>query len=162
MGLNQRQLVLLTEVLAQQGDQSRIINGEQISRWCLDVDHEIGGSRVERGNSGPERFSFGEVGRLPHLFGMAIRGPVQKQLFLLPSGQIGKALRRRRTGKGVKTIAVKTGEADKGLLEFFTAHALDWIPPQAFDLSDDFHLSSLVYSKPGDIMGVRNDCRTPR
>ena len=51
-----------------------------------------------------------------------------------PAGEVLSGL------EGEKPIAVDAREADKDLPQRLAAHALHWVAPEAFDLTDDTHL----------------------
>src|SRR6266478_4302935 len=65
----------------------------------------------------------------------------QQHLVRLTPGQVGKAGRRGRALKGEQPVPIDSGKTGKDFRQFFAAHALDRIPPDAFHTAHHAHMA---------------------
>jgi hypothetical protein len=122
--------------------EKRWVHREHVSRWRLDVHHELRRIGVKRSGTGRDAFCFGQIDGLRRLFRMTESRAIEEHLSLLPPRQVGEPLGTVRAFEGEESIAVDPGEPEVRHLQHLTAHALDRIAPEAVDSPYDAHVES--------------------
>jgi len=140
MRSKQSQLMLIVNALTQPVHQPGIINRYPLPCRRLYIDAELGEVAVDGSKTRSSGRGFRQVAGLHTALGMPVRGTIEEHRFLLPTGEVRKSFRRSRALKRIYTVTVDAGKSDKSFLQFFTAHALDWIAPQALDFANNSHL----------------------
>src|SRR5258708_36461953 len=86
--------MLISDPLFEQADQCGIIDPEHFSRWRLDIDGESRCVGKKRVYTRRHALSLPQIGRFCSFVRMTEARSIQQHLFLLPPGQVRKALGR--------------------------------------------------------------------
>src|SRR5260221_12324175 len=98
--------MLISDPLFEQADQCGIIDPEHFSRWRLDIDGESRCVGKKRVYTRRHALSLPQIGRFCSFVRMTEARSIQQHLFLLPPGQVRKALGRSGAPESKEAVSV--------------------------------------------------------
>src|SRR5882724_2322108 len=109
--------MFVVDPFAQGLDQRGVINCDGVSRWRLNIEHQVVGVGVKRSHSRRQALRLLQINRTGGLVRITEPRLISQHPALLPSGEIGESLWTGRTRESKETVAVNSRVARKHLVQ---------------------------------------------